>query len=230
MIHIYCVKWGTKYTPAHVNKLYKTVRENITKPFKFYCLTEDATGIRKDITIIDFPPDNTLVKWWNKMYLFDPNVVTQKGEKVFFDLDLVVQHNLDPILEFDPEDCLCVVRTYWHDREKMWKETRHVPHRFTELNSSVIRWNDRLNTDEITSYFQEHQKQILWYYRGIDNFFGHRNVCRIKFFPIGWAYSFNNGYIFPYDTEKHVYRSLPLVCIFDSMGVATDVKPVIQLS
>ena len=223
-MHVYCVKWGTKYTYEHVNRLVETVRANTSYECQFYCLTEDAAGIHSDVTIIPFPSDNTLVKWWNKMYLFDANLVRQRGEKVFFDLDLVVQNNLDPIMAFDPENCLCVIRTYWHDLQQMWKDTRHVPHRYTELNSSVIRWNDRLNTDDITQYFRSNLKQILWYYRGIDNFFGHRNICRIKFFPIAWAYSFNNGYIFPHDTERHVYRSLPLVCIFDSMGNAKDAK------
>lgn len=221
---VYCVKWGSKYTAAHVNKLYEDVSAHTSYPCTFYCLTENPEGIRPEVNIIPLPEGNTLEKWWNKMYLWDENVVRQLGEKVFFDLDVIIQNSLDPIMAFDPEDCLCVIRTYWHDFEKMRGETKHVPHRYTEINSSVIRWNDKLNTEDIALYFTEHQKQILWYYRGIDNFFSHRNVCRIKFFPLGWVYSFNNGYVWPYDVEQHVYRSLPLVCIFDSMGNVNDVK------
>jgi hypothetical protein len=222
----FCVKWGTKYTAEHVNKLFASVSQYTSEHYRirYYCVTEDPTGIDSYITILPLPQDNDLVKWWNKMYLWDSNVVRVSGEKVFFDLDLVIQHNIDLILDYDPEDCLCVIRTYWHDMVQMYKDTRHVPFRYTELNSSVIRWNDRLNTQEITRYFQANKKAALWYYRGIDNFFGHRNVCRIKFFPIGWAYSFNNGYIHPHDTERHVYRDLPLVCIFDSMGAGHEAK------
>jgi len=119
---------------------------------------------------------------------------------------------------------LCFLKTHWHDMETQYKETRHIPHKYTDLNSSVLRWNDNLNTEEITLYFKKHIKQILWYYRGIDNFFHHRGVARIKYFPIGWAYSYNVGYIYPHDIETHVYRQIPYVCLFDSMGRKEDVK------
>jgi hypothetical protein len=46
----------------------------------------------------------------------------------------------------------------------------------------------------------------------------------MKIFPLGWVYSFNQGYIYPQDTEKHVYRELPYICLFDSMGKEEDVK------
>ena len=59
------------------------------------------------------------------MYLFDDNVVRQKGENLFFDLDVIIQKNIDDIANFDPEDCLCFGQTHWHDLDKMKKETSH---------------------------------------------------------------------------------------------------------
>lgn len=225
MINIYCVKWGTKYSSEHVNRLYESIAEHYPDSFEFCCLTEDASGLEPWVESISLPVNNPLAKWWNKMYLFDRTVVDHPGEKVFFDLDIILQNDITPIINFKPENCLGLIRTYWHNLAKMKADTFHVPHRYTELNSSIIRWNDSLDIDEITYCFKRYQKQILWYYRGIDNFFGHRNVCPIKFFPLGWVYSFNNGYVFPHDTERHVYRELPLACIFDSMGDTDDVKP-----
>jgi hypothetical protein len=224
MINIYTVKWGNKYSHKHVQAIYESCVKNISSEFKFFCLTEDPRGLSEDINVIPLPKNNTLEKWWNKMYLFDDNVVRQKGEKMFFDLDVIIQRNLDEWVEFDPEDCLCFIKTHWHDMETQYKDTRHIPHKYTDLNSSVLRWNDNLNTEDITLYLNKHFKQILWYYRGIDNFFGHRGVARIKYFPIGWAYSYNQGYIWPHDTEKQVYRQMPYVCLFDSMGRKEDVK------
>ena len=78
--------------------------------------------------------------------------------------------------------------------------------------------------DNITLYFKSHKEKILWYYRGIDNFFMHKGVARIKYFPLGWFYSYNQGYIYPHDIEKHVFRQIPYVCLFDSMGRKEDVK------
>ena len=223
-MNIYTVKWGTKYNASHVNQLYESCLENLTIDFTFHCLTEDSKDINSDIKILSLPGGNKLEKWWNKMYLFDETIVTQRGEKMFFDLDTILQKNIDDIANFDPEDCLCFVKTWWHDLETQYKDTRHIPHKYTDLNSSVLRWNDSLNSNEITEYFNQYKSQILWYYRGLDNFFYNRRIVKTKLFPIGWVYSFNQGFIHPHDTESHVYRHLPYVCIFDSMGKSEDVK------
>ena len=223
-MNIYTVKWGTKYNASHVNQLYESCLENLSMDFTFHCLTENGKDINPEIKILSLPGGNKLEKWWNKMYLFDETIVTQKGEKMFFDLDTIIQKNIDVIANFDAEDCLCFVKTYWHDLDTQYKNTRHIPHKFTDLNSSVLRWNDSLNSNEINDYFNEYQNQILWYYRGLDNFFYNRRIVKTKLFPIGWVYSFNQGYVYPHDTEPHVYRDLPYVCIFDSMGKSEDVK------
>ena len=223
-MNIYTVKWGTKYNASHVNQLYESCLENLSMDFTFHCLTENGKDINPEIKILSLPGGNKLEKWWNKMYLFDETIVTQKGEKMFFDLDTIIQKNIDVIANFDAEDCLCFVKTYWHDLDTQYKNTRHIPHKFTDLNSSVLRWNDSLNSNEINDYFNEYQNQILWYYRGLDNFFYNRRIVKTKLFPIGWVYSFNQGYVFPHDIDKHTYRELPYVCIFDSMGKGEDVK------
>ena len=73
--------------------------------FNFYCLTENPKGLEEEVNVIPLPKNNTLEKWWNKMYLFDDNVVRQKGENLFFDLDIIIQKNIDDIVNYDPEDC-----------------------------------------------------------------------------------------------------------------------------
>jgi len=223
-MNIYTVKWGTKYSAQHVEQILASCKEHLTQDFTLYCLTEDATGLSEEINVLEFPENNKLQKWWNKMYLFDPMIVNQEGEKMFFDLDTIIQKNIDIIADFECEDSLCFVKTWWHDLDASFKNTRHIPHKYTDLNSSVLRWNDSLNTQELTDYFNKYKKQILWYYRGLDNFFYNRRIVKQKLFPVGWVYSFNHGYLYPQDTTKHVFRDLPYVCIFDSMGRSEDVK------
>ena len=74
-MNIYTVKWGSKYSAKHVNKIYESCLEHISQDFPMYCLTEKPKGIDENIKIIPFPADNKLEKWWNKMYLFDDNVI-----------------------------------------------------------------------------------------------------------------------------------------------------------
>jgi hypothetical protein len=45
------VKYGTKYGADYVNKLYYGVKNNLTLTHKFYCFTEDPTGLDKNILI-----------------------------------------------------------------------------------------------------------------------------------------------------------------------------------
>ena len=82
-MNIYTVKWGSKYSAKHVNKIYEACQESISQDFHFYCLTENPKGLNDWITVLPFPKGNKLEKWWNKMYLFDENVVRQKGENLF---------------------------------------------------------------------------------------------------------------------------------------------------
>ena len=47
--HVICMKWGTKYGPEYVNRLYAMVRRHLSGPFNFVCLTDNAAGIRPEV-------------------------------------------------------------------------------------------------------------------------------------------------------------------------------------
>lgn len=226
MINIYTVKWGTKYSSAHVNKILEQCKKYITTEFRFHCLTESARGLDPEIEVINFPEGNYYEKWWNKLYLFDRRVVQEQGEKLFLDLDIVIQHNIDCVVDHDPEDGLTFIRTHWHNLKKMKNDTKDIPQKYTDLNSSVLRWNDKLDCDKITKFVTDYPDQMFYYYRGLDNLFGHQRsrLLKINFFPDGWVYSYNYGYMWPIDTTERVIRTDPLICLYDSMERPQDVK------
>lgn len=226
MINIYTVKWGTKYGPEYVNRVLAQCKEHITSEFNFYCLTEDPRGLSPEVEVIPLPNNNYYEKWWNKLYLFDPRVVRQKGEKLFLDLDITIQQNIDCIVNHDPEDSLTFIRTHWHNLKKMKLDCKDIPHKYTDLNSSVLRWNDRLDVIKITKFVTDYPDQMFFYYRGLDNLFRHQGerLLKITYFPDGWIYSYNHGYIWPIDVREKVLRPEPLICLYDSMGRPQDVK------
>lgn len=226
MINIYTVKWGTKYGPEHVNKILEQCKKYTTQEFKFYCITEDSTSLSSEIEVIPFPEGNYYEKWWNKLYLFDRNVVSQTGEKLFLDVDIVIQHSIDPIINHRCGDSLTFVKTVWHDLEQMRIDTKEIPRKFTDLNSSVLRWNDNLDIDKITKFVTDYPDQMFYYYRGLDNLFGHQRerLLKIDFFPEHWVYSYNYGYIWPDDVAERVIRKEPIIRLYDSMERPEDVK------
>ena len=53
--HIICMKWGTKYGPEYVDRLYAMVRRNLSGDFRFICLTDDSRGIRSEVECFPIP-------------------------------------------------------------------------------------------------------------------------------------------------------------------------------
>ena len=46
-----CIKWGTKYGGAYVNRLYEGVRENLSGELRFVCLTDDPSGLCDEVAL-----------------------------------------------------------------------------------------------------------------------------------------------------------------------------------
>jgi hypothetical protein len=112
MINIVCLKWGTKYGPEYVNRLFAGVKRNTTVDFKFHCFTEDTTNLNAEIVTHPLP-FNTLEGWWNKLYLFSKDLPIPLGEKIFFiDLDTLIVSNIDSLLNLDCKDII-VLRDFY---------------------------------------------------------------------------------------------------------------------
>lgn len=99
MINIVCLKWGTKYGPEYVNRLFFAIQRHTTIPFTLHCFTDDSTNINSNVTIHPLPYKN-LDGWWNKLYLFSKDV-SISGRIFFIDLDTLIVGNIDDILQHD---------------------------------------------------------------------------------------------------------------------------------
>ena len=97
-VNIVCLKWGTKYGPEYVNRLYKAIKRHTTVPFILHCFTEDASKLDPAITVHELPNKN-LDGWWNKLYLFSKELPIN-GRIFFIDLDTLVVGNIDQILSY----------------------------------------------------------------------------------------------------------------------------------
>ncbi len=96
---VICMKWGTLYPAEYVNVLYNAVKRHLPGPFRFVCLTDDATGF--DTGIESFPiPDIGLDEWhyyhgaWPKLSVFSHDLYRLSGRALFVDLDTVIMGDL----------------------------------------------------------------------------------------------------------------------------------------
>jgi len=68
------MKWGDKFPPEYVNRLYGMVSRNLSLPFRFVCFTENNDGIRDEVEIqglpeLDLPP-GAPERGWRKLTVF----------------------------------------------------------------------------------------------------------------------------------------------------------------
>jgi hypothetical protein len=123
ILNIVCMKWGTKYGPHYVNRLYAGVRRWLDRDVRFLCFTDDATGIAPGVEIHDLPQDPfeaAIVAGmtragrrgaWRKVSLFRPGLAGMQGPVLGFDLDVVITGPLDPLVDHAPGKV--VMRREW---------------------------------------------------------------------------------------------------------------------
>ena len=151
--HIVCMKWGTKYGPEYVNRLYAMVRRHLRGDFHFVCLTDDAKGIRAEVQCLPIPPLNLPAgipeRGWNKLATFSADLHGLRGTALFLDVDVVITGSLDDFFT-QPGDFLII-----HDYKRPWRITG---------NSSVYRFELGAHPD-VLAYFRGHFEEIRRQYR-----------------------------------------------------------------
>lgn len=122
---VLCMKWGTLYSPDYVNVLFRAVRANLGGPFRFVCLTNDASGLDSRIEVYPIPklplrPEDWRHGAWPKLGVFVGDLWGLRGRALFIDLDSVIVGRLEPF--FDLSGPLILL-----DGGKNWKRGGTAP-------------------------------------------------------------------------------------------------------
>jgi hypothetical protein len=125
--NVICLKYGEKYPPYYVNKLYNMVRRHTTGHVNFHCMTENPSGLDNNINIIPLPQHKNLQGWWYKPFVFSQDFPV-KGKLLFLDLDIVIIKNVDCFFDHAPTK-FCIVRDF----------TRSMVPNWDRYNSSAFR-------------------------------------------------------------------------------------------
>jgi hypothetical protein len=209
------------------------VRRNLSYDFTFYCYTDDSSDIRDEVKVIDIPDDHMIDAWWNKLALFEEGMF--KGTCLFFDLDVVIQNNIDHIIEYLDDDYLTKIKCYWKNEDTIKSniDIDDIKNSYNMTNnSSVMLWRADSLCD-IWNHFMTNPEYYMMKYRGIDRFIYHEGFI-VKHFPKGEIYSRLYGFdlenggvretkIGPYEYDYELYKddSYP-ICIFNSYGKEID--------
>ena len=197
------MKWGDKFSPDYVNKLYAMVAKNLTLPFRFVCFTENAENIRSEVEIQPLPelnlPNNIPERGWRKLTVFAKDFGGLSGKTLFLDLDIVIVDNINNFFTV-PGDFLIA-----HDKKNPKK---------MEGNSSVFRFEIG-QYPQILSFFEENFKHIKNEVRHEQAYLSREmhKLHKLEFWDDGWVPSFK-------------YRCAPnwIMSWFEAPSIPKDAK------
>lgn len=174
------MKWGTRYGPEFVNRMWAAVQRNTARPTRLVCLTDDRAGIDDAVAShaipdINLPPDliNTP---WRKLTLWTSPLADLSGDVLFLDLDLVITGSLDEMFDFEPGR-YCVIENWTQKGQG-------------NGNTSAFRFPVGKYT-HIFNDFQENPDRILSAYR-IEQLYISREIGEMVFWPELWCASFKH--------------------------------------
>jgi len=115
-----CIKWGTMYGAAYVNRLYGMARRNVTGDLRFVCFTDDPSGVRDEVECLPLPelgceiPADVPGKW-PKQALWGRELRDEfglEGVALYVDLDSVIVGSLDGYYEHGDPSGVYVARNW----------------------------------------------------------------------------------------------------------------------
>ena len=190
-----CIKWGSKYPAAEVNRLYRALQRVSKGPFSLCCVTDDPRGLLQEVRTLPIPDlpvlGNTVVdRGWRKLALFAPELRAQlSGQMLYLDLDVVVLRSLDGF--FLPDTPFAVIKDY---RRLRWRN-------FGAGNTSVFLFNverDYGVYQRLTALGDEVRRK----FRNEQEFLTHvmRQQGLLRYWPRNWCVSYKHNCIpaFPF--------------------------------
>ena len=145
MISILCLKWGDKYGPEYVNRLYNQCKEFINLDFNFYCATDNSKKINPEIKILDYNDYAIPVGKYggnNLGKVFTAEKIKLICDERFYgtrvlllDLDLIILKDLTNYLNNYHPNKLALYESWWYD-DKLFK--RFYGKVTCRLNSSFM--------------------------------------------------------------------------------------------
>lgn len=188
MNHVVCVKWGNKYISKYVNVLYNMCKKNITVPYEFHCITDDTNGLEPHINTIQLPNDPWIKTWWSKLWMFGGHFPL-KGNILYFDLDVVVFNNIDPLFTHNTGR-FHIIRDFNRCRVKDWSLS----------NSSVMRW-EAGTLNYLWDEFVAKPNVVMQNNHGDQDWISKRAKADINWFPDEWIRSYKWEMIGMKDTK-----------------------------
>ncbi len=197
-VNVLCLKWGEYYTPEYINRLYNGVRRFLKRPFRFVCVTDDSTGIVKDVDVVPFPsaPPGWKSMWpsiFVKLCVFQNGFAGLSGPTLFLDIDQVIMGPLDRFFDYKPGE-FCIIHNWIELRKNLFRRRPDIG------NSSCFRFEaGRMNHVYEKFLVEQDRARDVREFRTEQAFMTHAvGVENVKWWPEGWVKSFKRSCTWPF--------------------------------
>ncbi|MDK2858731.1 MAG: hypothetical protein PWQ89_1850 [Verrucomicrobiota bacterium] len=181
---VICLKWGTRYGPEYVNRLYSMTKRNTGRPLRFVCITDDTSGLIPEVETRPMPefdlPETFRYKGFRRMFLFKESLYDLKGKVLHLDLDLIVTGSIDAFFDYEPDAPYIVAENWTQPGEGIG-------------NMSVFRYEIGALT-KIWERFSADPLGMLKMYNNSQTFCS-RTLGSFPMYPLEWCIGFKQSLI-----------------------------------
>ena len=176
-VNFYSLKWGDKYGPEFVNRVYGSLVTHFKAPFEYTIITDNTDGIDPRIKVIDLdgfdffqhrPKDRIWTREKGSMFKH-----FQKGRNLWLDLDILIHDDITKYVMTD-YDKPVLIWNHWYPPEVSYKW--YGKGGSCHVNSSFVMWQDD-NGMEVFNYLEKFEDEAFYTYKSWDKFLfyqGHR--------------------------------------------------------
>lgn len=204
-VNIATLKWGDRYGPTFVNRLYRSINTHLSRPFRFLCFTDDASGLLPEIEPHPLPaldlPERYARTTWLKLGLFADGLAGMEGDCLFLDLDLLIVGGIDCFFDYIPGE-RCIIHN-WKLKHQIFKKRPDVG------NSSVFRWRAGTTQFVVDGFLRERDRILQHYGLRAPQRYLTVGIGERRWWPESWVRSFKRHSVAPFPLNLAVTPKLP---------------------
>lgn len=204
-VNIATLKWGDRYGPTFVNRLYRGIDTHLSRPFRFLCFTDDASGLLPEIEPHPLPaldlPQRYARTTWLKLGLFADGLAGMEGDCLFLDLDLLIVAGIDCFFDYIPGE-RCIIHN-WKLKHQIFKKRPDVG------NSSVFRWRAGTTQFVVDGFLRERDRILQRYGLRAPQRYLTVGIGERQWWPESWVRSFKRHSVAPFPLNLAVAPKLP---------------------